>query len=389
MFRSVGLGVVVAFLALTAVTSDGAPRRVPTIARTKVATTSPWVPPEPAEVPRSTDERREDAGAQQRLQLRHPRHSPVWRAPRRGVRREQQSSSLGTGDGPGPRGAPHLLRRRQVWTTAVRTARKDLRHNRVPWISFKLPYSWEEMRDGRGDDWARQLAARMSGLNGPVWLAFHHEPEGDGDIRAWTGMQARLAPIVRRAAPNVAYSIILTGWNQLYGNRQYSLDKMWPQDQDRPGRLRRLRQVRHTDRRPEAHPAHRLRARLLPQFRDFARRHKVAWGLSETGQTDRSAAVNPRWMERTYQSLSRHDGVALVLLQHHAEQHRALAAQGRQGAEVRHGAAQHADTLTSGDEAGQLLNRCWVSSRPSLTSDSTASAAVSTWSGSSLRSAAV
>ena len=35
---------------------------------------------------------------------------------------------------------------------AVSTARSDLRHNRVPWISFKLPYSWEEMRDGRGDD---------------------------------------------------------------------------------------------------------------------------------------------------------------------------------------------------------------------------------------------
>ena len=111
---------------------------------------------------------------------------------------------------------------------AVSTAASDLRHNRVPWISFKLPYSWEEMRDGRGDTWTRQLARRMAKLNGPVWLAFHHEPEGDGDLRAWTAMQARLAPIVRRTAPNVAYSIILTGWNQLYGDRAYSLNKVWP-----------------------------------------------------------------------------------------------------------------------------------------------------------------
>ena len=36
-----------------------------------------------------------------------------------------------------------------------------------------------------------------SKLNGPVWLAFHHEPEGDGDIKQWTAMQARLAPLVR------------------------------------------------------------------------------------------------------------------------------------------------------------------------------------------------
>jgi hypothetical protein len=196
---------------------------------------------------------------------------------------------------------------------AVSTARSDLRHNRVPWISFKLPYSWEEMRDGRGDSWARDLATRMSQLDGPVWLAFHHEPEGDGDLRAWTAMQARLAPIVRQAAPNVAYSIILTGWNQLYGNREYSLDKMWPRKTkidlvgfdvyDKYGvPTNQKKHVKHTD----------FERGYFPRFRAFARRHKVAWGLSETGQTDRSAAVNPRWVEHTYQSLSRHDGVALA-----------------------------------------------------------------------------
>ena len=34
----------------------------------------------------------------------------------------------------------------------------------------------------------------------------------------------------------------------------------------------------------------------------------------------------------------------------------------------------------------QLLNRCWVSASPTVSSDSTASAARSTWNGSSLRS---
>ena len=47
-------------------------------------------------------------------------------------------------------------------------------------MSFKLPHSWGEMAAGAGDAWAKNLAARFGRLNGPVWLAFHHEPEGDG-----------------------------------------------------------------------------------------------------------------------------------------------------------------------------------------------------------------
>ena len=43
---------------------------------------------------------------------------------------------------------------------AVRTARIDLLRQRIPWISFKLPYSWAEMAAGRGDVWARRLARR-------------------------------------------------------------------------------------------------------------------------------------------------------------------------------------------------------------------------------------
>ncbi len=125
--------------------------------------------------------------------------------------------------------------RRTYWgasqvSKAVSVAKADLAQHRLPWISFKLPHGWADMASGKGDAWARDIAVKLNQLNGPVWLAFHHEPEGDGDIKQWTAMQARLAPIVRGHADNVAFSIVVTGWNQLYGEKQYSLDSLWPKN---------------------------------------------------------------------------------------------------------------------------------------------------------------
>src|SRR3954470_12701975 len=123
--------------------------------------------------------------------------------------------------------------RRTYWgagkeASAVRVAAADLKQLRVPWLSFKLPYSWTDMADGLGDDWVRSLVSRLGALNGPVWLAFHHEPEGDGDIAEWVRMQQHLGPIVRSTAPNVAFSLIFTGWHEFYGPRRYRLSKLWP-----------------------------------------------------------------------------------------------------------------------------------------------------------------
>ena len=33
-------------------------------------------------------------------------------------------------------------------------AKTDLAERRLPWISFKLPYSWADMATGKGDAWA-------------------------------------------------------------------------------------------------------------------------------------------------------------------------------------------------------------------------------------------
>jgi hypothetical protein len=197
---------------------------------------------------------------------------------------------------------------------AVLTARQDVAHQRVPWISFKLPYSWAEMAAGQGDTWARHLAGRLATVDGPVWVAFHHEPEGDAqDITQWTAMQERLAPIVRSTAHNVAYTIILTGWNQFYGPRDYSLTSLWPRDTkidlvgfdvyNKYGAVADGRTVTERTR---------FKSRYLGKFEKFAEEHHLAWGLAETGNTDVSAGVEPRFVQHLYNGVRKHGGIAVT-----------------------------------------------------------------------------
>jgi hypothetical protein len=205
--------------------------------------------------------------------------------------------------------------RRTFWTgsqvdSAVNTARADLSTGRLPWISFKVPYSWGQMAAGDGDGWARDLATKLARLPGPVWVAFHHEPEGDGVIKDWTAMQRRLGPIVRDTAPNVGFSIILTGWHQLYGDSQYSLDSLWPATKVdvagfdvynayglvKDGVLR----LKPTD----------MRGSYFEPLSNWAESKGVAWGLAESGYTDRAAADYPTWLEDTYDDLVATGGVA-------------------------------------------------------------------------------
>ncbi len=113
-------------------------------------------------------------------------------------------------------------------SSAVKTAKADAAKGRVAWMSFNPPHSWSAMAAGKGDAWAKDLATRMKSVGGPVWIAVSHEPEGEGDMQQWKAMQARLAPLMRAAAPNLGYSIILMGYHQLYGDKKYALSATWP-----------------------------------------------------------------------------------------------------------------------------------------------------------------
>lgn len=196
---------------------------------------------------------------------------------------------------------------------AVTTARADLAAGRLPWISFKLPLSWQDMASGRGDAWARALAGRLADLPGPVWVAFHHEPEGDGNMMAWRRMQERLAPIMRSTARNVAFTVILTGWNQLFGSPAYRLSRIWPRGTkidvagfDIYNEFGVSKHGSTIDEWP------RMRQDYFKPLSSWARRHGVAWGLAETGITNHGFRSSPRWIQRSFRSLRSHGGVAFA-----------------------------------------------------------------------------
>jgi hypothetical protein len=206
--------------------------------------------------------------------------------------------------------------RRTFWTatgveSAVATARSDVSHGRLPWISFKLPHSWEAMTAGQGDAWATDLARRLATVPGPVWLAFHHEPEGDGDITAWRTMQERLAPLVRRLAPNVAYTVVLTGWNQFFGESKYSLANVWPRGVkidvagfDLYNEYGVVKNGRTNTKWPD------FDRDYYQPIQTWARSHDVAWGVAETGYTDQGHAYRPTWIDTSYDQLVARGGVA-------------------------------------------------------------------------------
>lgn len=193
---------------------------------------------------------------------------------------------------------------------AIDTARTDLAKGRLPWISFKFPHDWKAMSSGAGDAWARDLARRLATLDGPVWVAFHHEPEGDGNMALWRAAQERLGPIMRTAS-NVGFTVVLTGWHQFYGGREFSLGTVWPRTTvdvagfdiyNSGGVVKNGKTLKATN----------MDAAYFAKIQAWADREGVAWGLAETGYTDAASATDPNWIARTSRQLTARGGVAMA-----------------------------------------------------------------------------
>ena len=103
----------------------------------------------------------------------------------------------------------------------VTMARNDLAKGRLPWVSIKTP-SWAAM--GRGDHDAEidAMLKALDALNGPVWLAMHHEPEGGGSTNspddpggpaAHVEMNRRVRErMTKLGTDNIALAPILMSW---------------------------------------------------------------------------------------------------------------------------------------------------------------------------------
>lgn len=211
-----------------------------------------------------------------------------------------------------------LAIRRTYWgaqdtSRAVAAAREDLSAGRIPWLSFKLPFAWDQMASGAGDSWARQLANELGGLPGPVWVALHHEPEGDGTIADWVAMQRRLGPMLH-AQSNVAFSIIVTGWNQLYsGNPEFSLDALWPGD----GFVDLVGfdpyNFSGTQQQDGGEAGWRELDDYATQIDLWSQQHPgIRWAIAETGYTHGAARADADWLPRAFDSVRAAGGSALV-----------------------------------------------------------------------------
>jgi hypothetical protein len=195
---------------------------------------------------------------------------------------------------------------------AVAVAREDLARGRLPWISFKMPYSWAKMADGAGDWWARDLTARLAELPGPVWVAFHHEPEGDGRLQNWTAMQERLGPLVRSGARNVGFTVILTGWHQLYGPGRHSLDSVWPHTKVDVAGFDVYNSYGTTVDGHRVTKATDMRDAYFEPLSRWAKKKGVAWAIAETGVSDVAAKRYPQLLQQTYADLVATGGVAFT-----------------------------------------------------------------------------
>jgi hypothetical protein len=195
---------------------------------------------------------------------------------------------------------------------AVAEVSEDLMADRLPWISFKLPYSWGDMAAGAGDAWAMDLVTRLEALDGPVWLAFHHEPEHDGDMAAWIAMQQRLAALVHDHSDSLAFSIILTGWETFDPSSPYYIERLWPGDEvvDLVGvdpynwfgaTIDGRTVTEHDDVRP-----------TLAKLAAWTEARGVPWAVAETGLSDAAYHDDPDWLAETYAAVVSLGGIAMA-----------------------------------------------------------------------------
>ena len=91
-------------------------------------------------------------------------------------------------------------------------ASADVANGRIPLISTKVPGSWASVAAGDQDAWLLDRIRALATIKGPVWLALHHEPAGDGAASDWVAMQQHAHKLIKANSTNIALVGILNGW---------------------------------------------------------------------------------------------------------------------------------------------------------------------------------
>jgi hypothetical protein len=196
--------------------------------------------------------------------------------------------------------------------SAASSAKADIAKHRIPWMSFSAPYSWSAMASGKGDAWAKNIATKMKAVGGPVWVAVDHEPENDGgDVQLWKKMQARLAPIMRAAAPNLGYSIILMGYHEFYGAAKYAMSALWPNTKIDVAGFD-IYEKYGVQKKGQAMTKEwkNFKGGYFPKLQAWSKSTGVPWGLAETGYSDPAAAARPNWISTTFADMQAAGGIA-------------------------------------------------------------------------------
>jgi hypothetical protein len=93
----------------------------------------------------------------------------------------------------------------------------DLAHGRLPHVSIKPSWTWQDIAAGGHDDWLTDMLGRLAEESGPVLLTLHHEPENDAGTTGlqpsdYVAMRRRAISLAAELAPQVTIAPVLQHW---------------------------------------------------------------------------------------------------------------------------------------------------------------------------------
>ena len=99
----------------------------------------------------------------------------------------------------------------------IQRCRNDLAHGRLPHISIKPSWPWQDIATGRHDDWLTSILRPLARESAPVLVTLHHEPENDSGPTGmlpsdYVAMQRRAISLAAELAPQVTITPVLQHW---------------------------------------------------------------------------------------------------------------------------------------------------------------------------------